>query len=380
MLSGIVPIVAGGGPAFPALPPRAPALRAVGGQARAIIALYMTGGPSHIDTFDYKPLLRRLHGQSCPREFSCPATSGRAPRLTGGGQRPRLLAGPWTWRQHGRSGLWFSSLLPHLAGHADRLCMVHSMQSRSDRHAVAANQLFEQLLGDTATRSGEAGSPPCEVPRHVSLLLAPPRLVPSLGELVVPAEMAPRSAAASTARRTTSRPCSAAHRAWWDARVDDLARETRRTQTLYGLDGPPEPARFGRLCLLARRAVERGVRLVLVHSAADAIGWDAHGDLAGNHRASAAQVDQPIAALLDDLHRRGMLDETLVLWASEFGRSPCAQNGHGRDHNPQGFTIWLAGGGVGGGQRIGATDEIGMRAVDSPCVLADLLAPLHVAG
>jgi hypothetical protein len=321
--------------------------------------------------------------------------------------------------------MWVSELFPHIAQHVDDLCFIHSMQAESNNHAPASYQLH---TGDV--RAGKAslgswttyglGSENQDLPGYVVLFDAgplggannysngflpaafqPTRLrdqgTPVL-DLLPPEEFA----AGQRASLDLVRELNLHHRAEregfsdLDARlasyelayrmqssaleVGNLDAESPHTQRSYGLAHVDERTRsFGRKCLLARRLVERGVRFVQLYDMPDLDGWDAHKKLVENHTPRARWIDQPVAALLTDLKQRGLLDETLVIWASEFGRTPLMQGEVGRNHNSAGFTIWLAGGGVKGGQRIGATDEVGYLAVERPTPFRDLHATILAA-
>jgi len=393
-------------------------------RARSVIFLFMVGGPSQVDTFDYKPLLQQLHGQPLPESFrGAIENSHHANVLFGCGDT--LLGSPYTWRRHGDSGIWVSELFPHLAERVDDLCFIHSMQAESNNHAPASYQMH---TGDI--RAGKAslgawttwglGSENQDLPGYVVLFDAGPlggaanysngflpasfqptrlrdRGMPVL-DLLPPEEVAagqrdtldlirtlnlkhlePRSGVTELDARLAS--YELAYRMQASALdVGDLAGETAMTARRYGLEHADERTQaFGRKCLLARRLVERGVRFVQVYDMPDKDGWDAHGQLADNHTPRARWTDQPIAALLGDLADRGLLDETLVVCASEFGRTPLVQGQGGRNHNAAGFTVWLAGGGVRPGQRIGATDDVGYLAIDRPTPFRDLHATILAA-
>lgn len=401
--------------------PRAPDFRP---RARSVIFLFMVGGPSQIDTFDYKPTLQQLDGKPLPASIRQTLAGGKFANVTHGCD-DKLLASPYKWRQYGESGMWVSELFPHMARHVDDLCFIHSMQSESNNHAPASYQLH---TGDV--RAGKAslgswttyglGSENQDLPGYVVLFDAGPlggagnysngflpaafqptrlrdRGTPVL-DLLPPDEFA----AGQRASLDVIRELNVHHRqsregfTELDARiasyelayrmqssaleVGDLERETAFTRRGYGLEHDDQRTRsFGRKCLLARRLVERGVRFVQLYDMPDKDGWDAHSKLSDNHTPRARWTDQPVAALLEDLKQRGLLDETLVIWASEFGRTPLLQGDRGRNHNAAGFTIWLAGGGVKPGQRIGATDEVGYLAVERPAPFRDLHATIFAA-
>jgi hypothetical protein len=393
-------------------------------KAKSVIFLFMVGGPSHVDTFDYKPELQKLDGKPVPDTIRKAVEATRFANVFHG-CKDELLASPFKWRQHGQTGLWVSELYPHVAGHVDDLCFIHSIQAESNNHGPASYQLH---TGDI--RPGKAslgswityglGTENQDLPGYVMLFEAgplggaanysngflpaafqPTRLrdhgTPVL-DLLPPDEFAPGQRASLDLIRTLN----LKHR---DARPGFTQLEARiasyelayRMQSaaleVGNLDSEPESLRqsygfghqekrtesFGRKCLLARRLVERGVRFVQIYDMPDKDGWDAHDKLTSNHPPRARWTDQPIAGLLDDLKQRGLLDSTLVIWASEFGRTPMMQGDKGRQHNAAGFTIWMAGGGVQPGVRIGATDEIGLMAVERPYPFRDLHATILTA-
>lgn len=387
-------------------------------RAKRVIFLFMHGGPSQIDTFDYKPLLERDHGKPLP--FA-------KPRVVSS-QTGNLLKSPWKFARHGQSGLWVSELFPHVARSVDQLCMINSMHASNSRHGGA---LLELHTGsDTFVRPSMGswityglGTENQDLPGYVTIcptlthggvnnfssafLPAVYQGTP-LGNASVPATTAkipfidnggavPPALqkleldlvqAANRDRLATTGPDAAlegrieafelAYRMQAAApELQDLSAETAATLRRYGADaGPTE--NFGRQCLMARRFAERGVRFVQVsHS----YKWDQHGGLKADHARNALEVDQPIAALLADLKERGLMGDTLVVWGGEFGRTPTAQGDDGRDHNPHGFTMWLAGAGVKTGLAYGATDDYGYYAVDKKVHIHDLHATLlHLLG
>ena len=376
-------------------------------KAERVIFLFQYGGPSTFDLLDYKPALQRLHGQPVPPSFK------EHKDKVGGvfnNCKDDIMAGPWKWKRHGASGRWFSDLLPHTARHADDLCIVRSMTSDSSNHAPAT-----YLMNTGAIQSGRPslgswvtyglGSPNQNLPGYVLLYqvgglggsanwsngflpaafqgtkfrhegspvlnLSPPESFSSVQRSTLDFTQTLNRKHASERPLTTDlegRMASyeLAYRMQSEAMdIGELSRETRTTREAYGIDDKNEAkAKFGRMCLLSRRLVEKGVRFVQVYNAVDKLGWDGHGSSHEFHRRNAAQTDQATAALLADLKQRGMLDSTLVIWAGEFGRTPMRQGKDGRNHNPYGFNVWFAGGGVNAGNSIGATDEIGLRAVD----------------
>ena len=389
-------------------------------KAKSVIFLFMAGGPSHLETFDPKPLLTRLNGQPRPKEF------GEVKRQFIKGE-PRLLGTRRVFQQHGKSGLWISDLLPHIATCADDLAVIRSCQADAFVHSAAQYQLFtgrivpgfpsmgswvlyglgsesESLPGyvvmpdpggtieagqpvyangflpavyqPNAFRAGKKPVLNLELPAGVSLDQR--RKTLDLIRELDRARMVPDDEELSARLNTYD----LAFKMQTEApAVFDISREPRHVQDLYGVNDPVTDD-YGRRCLLARRLVEKGVRIVVIVSGGPALTqWDAHDDIEENHLRMAARTDRPIAGLLKDLNQRGLLDSTLVVWGGEFGRTPEAENGKGRDHNNTGFSMWMAGGGVRGGTVVGATDEIGLRAIEQPHHLRDIhTTVLHQLG
>ncbi len=401
------------------LAPRAPHHSAT---AKRVIFLFMKGGPSHVDTFDYKPRLQRDHGRPYPFQ---------RPRVTFA-NTGNLLGSPWRFRQHGASGSWVSDLFPQVARHVDDLCFVHSVHGTNAAHGGAllklhtgSDNLVRPSIGSWVTYG--LGSENRNLPGFITIC---PTLahggVNNWGSAFLPAvyQGTPLGNASIPANQAQVRyirndrlpaevqrlqldrllelnrdhQASAGAEASLDARLnafelafrmqrempeaEDIASESPATRRLYGLD-EPVTANFGRQCLLARRFAERGVRFIQVtHSDAN-VQWDQHGGLRQGHEKNAREVDLPIAGLLYDLKARGLLDDTLVWWGGEFGRTPTVEGGgnDGRDHNPEGFTMWLAGGGVKGGCHHGATDEYGWHAEEDRVHIHSLHATiLHLLG
>jgi Protein of unknown function (DUF1501) len=384
-------------------------------KATRVIYLFMHGGPSHLETFDPKPELKRLAGKPLPPSFGRVATRRQV------AANP-LLGTKRTFRSHGQSGLLVSDFLPQIAERADDLAVVRSCWADSVNHPQAVYQMNSGsiLMGKPSLGSwasyglgtenqdlpafvvlpdpggGIKGGPPAygagflPASHQGTLMRSGPSpiidLQPSTGwsraaqrrELDLIAKLdarhlAERGGDSELAARIQSyelafRMQSAAPEAV------DLSGETHETKCLYGLDRK-ETAEFGTRCLLARRLVERGVRFVQLYSG-DVTGWDAHQDVEANHSRMCLRTDQPVGALLMDLKRRGLLDETLVIWGGEFGRMPMSESGRGRDHNPYGFTVVLAGGGIKGGTVHGATDAVGLRAVVDRVHVHDLHATI----
>ena len=393
-------------------------------RARSVIFLFMVGGPSQIDTFDYKPALQKLHGKPVPAAIRQAVNASRHANVFHG-CKDELMASPYSWKQHGQTGLWVSQLYEKTAEHADELCVIHSMQADSNNHAPASYQMH---TGDI--RPGKAslgswityglGTENQDLPGYVMLFDAgplggaanysngflPPAFQPTrlrdTGSPVLDLIPPPEFAADQRASLDLIRDLNLHHRdarpglTELDARiasyelayrmqssaleVGDFAQEPEYLKRGYGFEEKERRTQsFARKCLLARRLVERGVRFVQVYDMPDKDGWDAHSKLADNHTPRARWTDQPIAALLSDLKQRGLLESTLVVWASEFGRTPMLQGENGRQHNAAGFTVWMAGGGVKPGLRIGATDEVGLAAVDRPVQFRDLHATILAA-
>jgi uncharacterized protein (DUF1501 family) len=397
-------------------------------RAKSVIFLYMSGGVSHLDSFDPKPLLARLAGQPMPVKVE----------RTMFNKNGQIFPSPFAFRNYGASGLPVSAMFPKIAAAcADDLAVIRSMTSKVNEHAQG-NYFFHtgfptmghpsagawinyglgstnhDLPGFVVLQSGKAVAPHGGVGLYSNGFLPAQHqasiLKADADEAV--ANITPHEPdAVQRGRLDFVRAADAAflRRAAGDAQVEaavrnyetayrmqaavpelvGLAGETEATRKLYGLDDPnANKAAYARQCLLARRLVERGVRFVELSCLTEGIGsgggpnpWDQHGQLEKGHTAMANQVDQPIAALMTDLKQRGLLDETLVIWAGEFGRTPFSQGTNGRDHNPYGFSIWLAGGGVKAGTIYGATDDLGYHVVDKPVSVYDLWATvLHLLG
>jgi len=383
------------------------------GRAKSVILLWMGGGPSHVDTFDPKPELAKLQGKKVPESLAKKIPMHNRLRLE------NLYPCPFEFSLNGASGLPVSTLFRETARFADELCVLRSMSHESVIHTPAE---YLTLTGSfTGTRPSLGawltyglGSENRNLPGFVVTVSGENFSGPSIyssgflpstyqGTLVKGIEGIPnlRMPAGTTdaQRRDELDFLAALNRAQQErvgrdsdleARIQsyelayrmqtaaseafDLSKEDAETKRMYGV-GSPETNEYGTNCLLARRLVERGVRFIQLVQA----GWDAHGDLRGNHTTQAGKCDRPIAGLLGDLKRRGLLDETLVLWGGEFGRTPTVEGDKskpGRDHSPMGYTVWLAGGGVKGGQAIGATDEIGYTAVERPIHPNDLQATI----
>jgi hypothetical protein len=389
-------------------------------RVKRVIWLFMHGGPSHVDLFDPKPELSRLAGQPVPSSFGEVMTRRKV------AQNP-LLPAIKPFRQRGQSGLEISDFLPNIANFADDLCVIRSLHGDSVNHPQSVYQMNtgSVLMGRPSVGSWVSyglGSENEDLPAFVVLpdpaggLKGGP---PAWGNGFLPATyqgvtMRPGtrpilhldSAAGLTAseqRRMLDALQTLNQRHLIERDNDDelasriaayelayrmqatapelvdLSQESASTLELYGVDKKTTND-FGTRCLLARRMIERGVRFVQVYSG-DTNGWDAHSDVAENHGKMCAATDTPVAALLHDLKQRGLWDDTLVIWGGEFGRMPMSEQGKGRDHNPWGYTVWLAGGGVRGGMVHGATDAIGLRAEEKPVHIRNLHATLlHLLG
>lgn len=389
-------------------------------RAKNVILCYMSGGVSHVDSFDPKPMLERLAGKPMPVKVE-------RTQFNNNGQ---IMPSPFRFAPAGKCGTPVSSLFPHIAQQADELAVVRSMTSSVNEHAqgnFVAHSGFpvlgypsagawvayglgsenENLPGYVVLQSGGAVAPhggvglfsngflpaqfqgsilAADKPEAVANLLSPTpaslqaqrlELTQALDQAFLEStsddqqiEAAIRNAE-TACRMQTAVP-----------ELCDLSDESPHTLARYGVDSQNKTtAAYARQCLLARRLVERGVRFIELSCLNEGIGagngpnpWDQHGELEKGHAAMALQVDQPIAGLIADLRERGLLDETLIIWTGEFGRTPFSQGSAGRDHNPYGFSVWLAGGGVRGGSIFGATDEFGYHAVENPCTFYDLWA------
>ncbi|MDA1053051.1 MAG: DUF1501 domain-containing protein [Planctomycetota bacterium] len=394
-------------------PPHFPA------HCKSVIYLYMDGGPSQVDTWDPKPLLTEQNGKPFalkmePTQFN---------------NNGNTLGSPWKFSQHGASGTPVSELFPHIAGHVDDLAVIRSMTSAFSEH-TNANYFLHTGSGLQGRPSMGAwfgyglGSLCQELPGFIVLNggLIPPGGLDCFNSGFLPASYQgsifnSSDPPVANIRRTEASDILQRNKLALLNKLDagvldrighvdqlesaianyelayrmqaavpnlaDLSNETEATREMYGLNAKTNgTATFGRQCLLARRLVERGVRFIeLTCPSVGHDRWDQHGNLKDGHEKNAAAVDQPIAGLLQDLKQRGLLKETLVVWSGEFGRTPFAQGTDGRDHNPFGFSLWMAGGGVKGGTIYGATDEFGYKAVEDRLEIHDLHATmLHLCG
>lgn len=382
-------------------------------RATNAIFLFMGGGPSHIDTFDPKPDLDRLDGKETPESI---AKLFKRTAMMGNGSR-MLMASPYKFRQYGECGQPVSDILPRTAQHVDDLCVIRSMQHDTVIHMPGEYIMTTgTIVGDRPSLGSWVhyglGSENQDLPGFI-VFGAPPH--PTTTSSFLPARHQgtkvdqngipylnlPAGTSPTQRRRQLDllQQLNDQHRhqidpqnSEWEARIAayelafrmqtsapeafDLSRETASTKQLYGLENK-EAAEVGTQCLLARRLVERGVRFVQVYVP----GWDSHAQLNENHASCGRRTDTPVAGLLTDLKQRGLLDTTLVIWGGEFGRTPGSEGDRGRDHSPGGFTVWLAGGGVQGGQAIGQTDPVGYTAIERPVHPNSLHATiLHAMG
>ncbi len=390
------------------------------GKAKSVIFLFMVGAPSQMDTFDPKPALKKFESQALPESL-------RVTSQFSDGTTP-VLSSPWEFKQYGQSGMPVSSLFPNVAQCVDDICFVRSFYTESAVHAPAMYQVHSGriLMGFPSMGSWITyglGSQSENLPAYVVMPQpegTPEGGTPCWGSAFLPAvyqgtlfrpgptpimHLKPPAGMSENRQRATldllqkmNEMDTAAADQEMGARIAsyelafrmqrhapeavDLTKETDATRSLYGLD-QNRTREFGTRCLMARRLVERGVRFVQLYSGGGpvSIQWDAHKDLKENHEKMCGMTDQPVAALLKDLKSRGLLDSTLVIWGSEFGRLPNSQSGNGRDHNPHGYTMWFAGGGVKGGQIIGATDDFGLYGVGDRYHMRDFHATiLHALG
>lgn len=389
-------------------------------KAKSVIFLFMDGGPSHLDTFDPKPALEKLAGKPIPEKF------GRVITAMGEFDSP-ILPSTRKWKQHGESGLWISDWLPYTATKADDLAVIRSCWTNGINHSGGICQMntgsqfagrpslgswvtyglgtenqnlpafvvMQEGAGRTingarnwgagfmpavyqGTTMQKAGAPFANLnpPKHVATLQ-------QRKELDFLSQLNRRH----SETRTSNTDLEARIRSFELAfqmqshapEAVDLSRETAETKKLYGLENKAT-ASYGRNLLMARRLVERGVRFVQCYHGAGSK-WDAHDNIQANHTRMCGGMDRPVAGLLEDLKRRGLLDQTLVVWGGEFGRTPMSEKGDGRDHNPTGFTMWMAGGGVRAGYAYGTTDEVGLHAVEDRLHVHDIHSTiLHLMG
>ena len=392
-------------------------------EAKSCIFLFNYGGPSQVDLFDPKPELTKRHGQPIPNLDNDPLFKSRNPGM--------LLASPRTFARHGQSGIEVSDLFPRLAECVDDMAVIRSCYADSFAHGSGLLQMNTGFIRQGYPSLGSwvtygLGTVNENLPAYVVFLDhrgGPIGGAPNWSSGFMPAafqgtqfrtsgdpliDLKPPGGVTAAQQREQldllreldrDSPATSAPDGEWAARLAtyelafrmqssapeavDVEQETAETQSLYGLSDP-KTEKFARRCLMARRLVERGVRFVQVYSGGGHLdeNWDAHNDVQGNHQLHCGETDQPIAALLGDLKRRGLLDETLVVWGGEFGRTPTSQGDRGgRDHSPRGFTMWMAGGGIKGGTVYGSTDEFGFAAVENKAHVHDIHATiLHLMG
>lgn len=388
-------------------------------RAKSVIWLFMEGGPSHLDLFDPKPTLDKLAGQPMPASFGRPLTSMGTANNT-------IMPTKRQWARHGQSGLWVSDWYPHVAQQVDDLAVIRSCWADGLNHVGSVCQMntgsiiagrpslgawltyglgtandnlpvFVILTDNKSVVGGaqnwSSGFLPAAYQGTPLQREGPPILHLKRPEAIGEAQQRGMLDVLLDINRhhVAGRPGESE----LDARIAsyelayrmqtaapdavDLQVESAATRKLYGLDDPATEA-YGKNCLMARRLVERGVRFVELYCGSGS-GWDAHQDMEGNHSKWCRASDKPIAGLLADLKGRGLLEDTLVVWGGEFGRTPFNEKGDGRDHNPWGFTMWMAGAGIKAGQTVGTTDEIGLRAVEKPYHVHDIHATiLHLLG
>lgn len=389
-------------------------------RAKSVIFLFMEGGPSQMDSFDPKPRLNELAGQPLP--------AGYKKVITAMGEiNSPLLESKRSWKQYGEAGTWVSDWLPHTAQCVDDIAVIRSCWTNAINHSGGVCQMNtgtpiagRPCLGSWVTyglgtenqnlpsfvvltdsnvstingpRNWSAGFMPAvyqgtqlEFGAEPIRYLKPPKSVPEaaqrekldLLDQMNRVHAQPRQFQTELDARIGSYELAYRMQAHAPEAVN-ISEETEETQKLYGL-GEKSTNAFGRMCLLSRRLVERGVRFIQLYHGAGSK-WDAHAAIEKNHTERFRESDQPVAGLLKDLKRRGLLDQTLVIWGGEFGRTPMSEKGDGRDHNPTGFTMWMAGGGVQGGQTIGATDDLGFHAIENRLHVHDLHATvLYLMG
>jgi hypothetical protein len=413
-------------PRWNAAQPNAPREPHFAAKAKQVLVIFCSGALSHIDAWDYKPELIKRHDQPLP---------GGAGLVTFQGEQGNLIKPLWDFKPRGQSGKMVSDLLPQLAEHADELCFIHSMTAKSNTHGPAENQMGTGYTLDGFPSMGSwvsyaLGSENQDLPAFVAI--PDPRGVPQVGpnhwnsaflpavfqgtafnadkpipNLATPSEITPAMERGTrdllkllNEKHLEQHPGDsdlvariasyelAARMQLSAAEVGDLSQESAATQRAYAIDDANDlKARFGKNCLLARRLLEHGVRFVQLFNGAYAMGegvgnWDGHKTLKTQYDVHRQILDQPCAALLTDLRQRGLLDQTVVAFVTEFGRMPTFQKGaSGRDHNPQGFTVWLTGAGVKRGFSYGATDDFGYKAVENVATIYDLHATLlHLLG
>lgn len=393
--------------------------------AKRVLLLFMSAGVSHIDTFDHKPALAKYHGQPLSGQGNITDVFFRQPG--------KLMQSPFKFKQYGQTGKWVSEIFPQMAEKVDELTFIHSMVAEQNSHGPAMYHMSTGFARNGYPSLGSwtlygLGSDSQNLPAFITLMDRgmPPSGAANWGNAFLPAkyqgtmfrgegnpildlnppgDYSPERQKASfqllaqlNAKHIAANPGDTDLAARIEAyelaarmqlsapEVADLSQETAATLKLYGVDRTDrQQATFSRICLLGRRLLERGVRFVSIYCGGSnnvpEFNWDAHADLEKNHRLNGLISDQPVAALLTDLKQQGLLDDTLVIWTGEFGRTPTSEGAAGRDHNIGGFTLWMAGGGVKPGLAHGTTDEIGFRAQEHPVPICDFHASvLHLLG
>tara|TARA_Y100000589_G_scaffold104320_2_gene98652 strand:- start:5765 stop:7144 length:1380 start_codon:yes stop_codon:yes gene_type:complete len=390
-------------------------------RAKRVIFLFMKGGPAHMDTFEYKPLLQRDHGKPLPFD---------KPKVTFA-KTGNLLASPWQFKPYGQCGHMVSELFPHVARHVDDICFIHGAHGTNPAHGGALLKLHTGADNFVRPSMGAwvgygLGTENENLPSYVTIC---PTLahggLNNWGSAFLPAHFGGTPIGNASLKAKDAKVHHIRNPKWTPGQqraqldflkqlnedhlaatpdavlesrinsyelafrmqtsmpeIQNIRGETEATRKLYGLDNPVTED-FGRQCLMARRFAERGVRFVQVSHSDSKVQWDQHGNLKKGHTEKASEVDKPIAGLLHDLKARGLLEDTLVLWSGEFGRTPTVQGAgmDGRDHNPWGFTMWMAGGGVKGGFAHGATDDYGFYAERDKMHIHDVHATLlHLLG
>lgn len=396
------------------------ATHASAARAKRVIWLFMHGGPSHVDLLDPKPVLEKYGGQPLPKSF------GNVMTRRDVAKNP-LLPSVRKFQPRGKSGLEISDFLPHLAEHADDICVVRSLCGDSVNHPQSVYQMNTGsiLMGSPSVGSwvsyglgsenenmpafvvlpdpggGLKGGPPAWGSGFLSAAYQGVTMRPGAAPIL---DLQPQPGVSAGQQQKNLRLIDALNRQHLKQRdgddeltarikayelayrmqasapeLVDISQETAATHSMYGLDDS-EAAEFGKRCLLARRMIERGVRFVQLYSG-NTNGWDAHNNVDENHTTYCKRTDKPVAGLLADLKQRGLLDETLVIWCGEFGRMPMSEKGVGRDHNPWGYSGWIAGAKIQGGRAYGATDDIGLHAVENRVPIKDFHATiLHLLG
>lgn len=390
------------------------------GKAKHVIFLFMEGGPSHLDLFDHKPLLNKLDGQKLPPSFKPPITA------MGQSDAP-ILAAPRKWKQNGESGIWTSEWIPHISGIVDDISVIHSCMSNGINHAGGTSQMNTGSIFGNRPSLGAwvtyaLGSKNPNLPPFIVLkdrVNNPIGGLKNWGTNFMPAiyqgvplnhkgqpikHLAHPSNISASRHQNKLDFINKINEEHYNSRTDnsdlyarmksydltqrlqkeapealDISKESEATKEMYGVNNKVSKT-FAENCIKARRLVEHGVRFSLLYNGSGS-GWDSHSKIEDKHPTLCQSMDQPIAALIKDLKQRGLFEETLVVWGGEFGRTPMSEGGTGRDHNHNGFTMWMAGGGVKGGQTIGKTDELGLYAIEDKMHVHDIHSTImHLLG